>query len=321
MTPSHRFVEQFDARPVTTATGSVVMATDADDGGPELVMTKRAASGPSAALRRSAADLVVRRIASPGRGTAIVSIVRKHNDAPLLPTIVYVHGGGFVSGTPLDLDSVVVDMALSGALVMSIDYRLAPEHPYPHGLHDCVDAWRGIVAAPERHRIDLSRTVLVGASAGGGLAAGMVAKLRDMGLRLPVAQVLFAPMLDDHTASGPPGTEARVLTWDVRSNRIAWASYLGGADPSADRTYAVPARQDVSGLPETYIDVGCDDLFHDEDVAYASRIRASGCAVELHTWSEAPHGFTELLPHSSAAVRAHAARRAFLQRVLRIRGE
>ncbi|MFJ1767763.1 alpha/beta hydrolase [Amycolatopsis sp. NPDC088138] len=214
-------------------------------------------------------------------------------------TLLWIHGGGLVIGSAVEGDAFCGETARElGITVVSAEYRLAPESPYPAALDDCHAAWtwiRGNVAEP-------GRVVVGGQSAGGGLAAALVQRLRDEGER-PLGQWLFCPMLDDRTAARRELDARRHRGWDNRLNRFGWRAYLG-VEPGADVVphYAVPARREnLAGLPPTWIGVGDIDLFHDEDAEYARRLRAAGVDTTVHVVPGAPHGFESWAPGTGFA--------------------
>jgi acetyl esterase/lipase len=177
-----------------------------------------------------------------------------------------------------------------GAVVAAVEYRLAPEHPFPTPLHDCHDALAWLAS---RDDVDADRVAIGGASAGGGLAAGLALLARDRGEVGPVKQVLAYPMLDDRTVLRNDIDERSLRLWDNRANRFGWSSYTG-LPPGSPRIsgLAAPARHDdLTGLPPAWIGVGTLDLFHDEDVAYAERLRSAGVDCELDIVDGAFHGF------------------------------
>jgi len=189
-----------------------------------------------------------------------------------------------VLGTAAADDGVCADLARRlGALVVSVDYRLAPEHPFPGPHEDCLRALRWLHAEADELRVDRTRIGVSGESAGGGLAAGLVQRAVDDGIPVRFQHLIY-PMLDDRTVLRAEGSGAWHAIWTPRSNRFGWTSYLGhepGLDAAAP--YAVPARREsLAGLPPTWIGVGTADLFHDEDVAYAQALRAAGVECELH---------------------------------------
>jgi acetyl esterase/lipase len=213
-----------------------------------------------------------------------------------------------------------------GAVVVSVDYRLAPESTGTSLVDDC---YRGLVWTAEHADelgIDPARIVIAGTSAGGGLAAGITLMARDLGTPAIAAQVLICPMLDhrnDSTSSrqysGDPGV------WTREMNEFGWRSVLGDVNSDGDGdvnsedvpAYVSPAlAEDLSGLPTTYIDAGTAEVFRDEDVDYASRIWAAGGQAELHVWAGGFHGFDALYPHARISTAARRARTDWLGRVL-----
>lgn len=192
------------------------------------------------------------------------------------PALLWIHGGGYVIGTAQQDDRLCRRFSRRlGIIVASVEYRLAPEHPYPAPLEDCYSALTWLAGLPS---VDPQRLAIGGASAGGGLAAALALLARDRGELMPAFQLLVYPMLDDRSSASPKNPNH--LMWNTRSNRFGWGAYLGDADPRV----AVPARRDdLSGLPPAWIGVGTHDLFHDEDLAYAERLRNAEvpCAVEV----------------------------------------
>ncbi|OBI51880.1 alpha/beta hydrolase [Mycobacterium sp. E796] len=200
------------------------------------------------------------------------------------PALLWIHGGGYVMGNAQQDDWLCRRFSKRlGMTVASVEYRLAPEHPYPVALEDCYSAltWLAGLPAVDRHRV-----AIAGASAGGGLAAALALLARDRGEVSPVFQVLAYPMLDDRSSAGDPSPNHRL--WSTRSNRFGWTAYLGAADPRV----AVPGRrEDLSGLPPAWIGVGTHDLFHDEDLAYARRLIDAGVPCHVEVVPGAFHGF------------------------------
>jgi acetyl esterase/lipase len=207
--------------------------------------------------------------------------------------LLWVHGGGFVMGTALQDDRFCAATARDlGIVVVSVRYRLAPEHPFPAGVDDAFAAWLWLRGNAATLGVDPARLAVGGQSAGGGLAACLVQRIHDAGAGTPAAQWLFSPMLDDRTAArSPDGARHRV--WDNGLNRIGWQAYLGTAPGGAEvPPYAVAARRtDLAGLPPAWLGVGTVDLFHDEGLAYAAALRAGGVDCTLDVVPGAPHGF------------------------------
>jgi acetyl esterase/lipase len=211
--------------------------------------------------------------------------------------LLWIHGGGYVVGCAAQDDAYCRRLARAlGITVGSVDYRLAPQHPYPAPLEDCYD---GLVRLGDRPEVHADRIAIGGASAGGGLAAALAFLARDRGV--PVAlQLLSYPMLDDRTVERDDLDHPEHRLWDQQSNRYGWQSYLG----DADRSRAVPARRtDLAGLAPAWIGVGTLDLFHDEDLAYAERLRAAEVPVELEVVRGAFHAFDGLAPKTPVARR------------------
>ncbi|MFI6782099.1 alpha/beta hydrolase [Micromonospora sp. NPDC050276] len=228
--------------------------------------------------------------------------------------VVYVHGGGLIAGSLDGYDHVCRRYASeAGVAVIAVDYRLAPESPFPAAVEDCVAAveW-AIEHAAER--VPGARVALMGDSAGGGLAAATALVCRDRGVGPLAAQILIYPMLDDRTAVADPAIEP-FLAWSVADNITGWRAYLGDKYGTDD----VPASASVAradtlrDLPATYLEVGQLDLFCAETVAYAKQLMDHGVTVHLSVRPGAIHGFDQFAPDTRVARSALADRVAFLQ--------
>ena len=258
-------------------------------------------------LMRSGEALAARLVAR--RDVEVVQVsptagVRVHRPSGLggdAPGVLWIHGGGFVSGLAALNDRTASRTAEKlRALVASVEYRLAPEHPYPAALDDCYAALQWLIAHDD---IDQRRIVVAGVSAGGGLAAALTSRWLDAGQVDLAGQVLAYPMLDDRTVQRSRAAGAR--GWTPEDNEFGWKSYLG-CEPGADvvSAYAAPPRRnDLSGLPPTWIGVGTADLFHHEDVDYANRLRAAGVLTQLEVVAGAFHGFDVAGAHTAIARR------------------
>ena len=210
------------------------------------------------------------------------------------PALLWMHGGGLVLGGAKMDDRFCAETARDlGIVVVSVDYRLAPEHPFPAPLDDVHAAWGWLLDHAGELGIDATRIAIGGQSAGGGLAAALAQRLLDAGGTQPVAQWLFCPMLDDRTAARIELDALQHWAWNNRANRFCWTAYLcsaAGAESVPD--HAVAARRaDLRGLPPAWLDCGDIELFHDEIVNYAGRLQAAGVPIVLDVVPGAPHGF------------------------------
>ena len=232
-------------------------------------------------------------------------------DTPPRPAVLHIHGGGYITGSvaegmvPLQLLS-----ATHGCVVVSVDYRLAPETRFPGSLEDNYAALRWLHANAKELGVDRSRLALLGESAGGGHVAALAIAARDRA-EVPIAmQVMIYPMLDDRTGSTravPPHLGAFV--WDAAANRFGWSSLLGVAAGCDSVPHgAVPARvKNLRGLPPAFIGTGSIDLFVEEDIAYAQRLIQAGVPTELFIAPGGYHGFDIIVPEASISKRFKAA--------------
>jgi acetyl esterase/lipase len=217
------------------------------------------------------------------------------------PAVLWIHGGGMVMGTAAQDDAICRRFAEElGAVVAAVDYRLAPEYPFPVPLDDCYDALRWLADRPD---VDRDRIAVAGASAGGGLAAALALLSRSRREVQLVMQLLAYPMLDDRTATLPDDDARSRRLWNNKANRFGWESYLGHPPGRGEVDgLAAPARfDDLTGLPPTWIGVGTLDLFYEEDVAYADRLRAAGVQCQLDVVPGAFHGFDAIAPKSGVS--------------------
>ena len=230
---------------------------------------------------------------SSGAGVRLFRPVGAHGPTPAL---LWMHGGGYVIGTAQQDDRLCRRFSNRlGITVASVDYRLAPEHPYPAALEDCYSALKWLAGRPG---VEAPRVAIGGASAGGGLAAALALLARDRAEVTVPLQLLAYPMLDDRSSS--TGHNPNYRLWNARSNHFGWAAYLGDADPLV----AVPGRrEDLQGLPPAWIGVGTHDLFHDEDLSYAERLRAAGVPCRVEVVQGAFHGFDQVVPKAQVSQR------------------
>jgi acetyl esterase/lipase len=214
-----------------------------------------------------------------------------------VPALLWMHGGGFIVGNSKMEDAYLTKFVKElGIVVVSVDYRLAPDHPYPAAIDDCYAALRWVHTQARSLQVDPDRIAIGGESAGGGLAASLAQLAYDRGEVSPVFQLLVYPMLDDRSALRDDLAYADAMIWTPKDNRFGWESYLQGP-VGADTVppYAVPARRDnLTGLPPAWIGVGTLDLFYKEDVEYAERLSRCGVDCELLVVDGAFHGFDRI---------------------------
>jgi acetyl esterase/lipase len=219
--------------------------------------------------------------------------------------LLWVHGGGHVLGSA-DQDDPLLDavVARTAAVALAVDWRRAPEDPYPAALHDSYAVLAAVAGGLLGGDLDPARVVVGGASSGGGVAAGLALFARDRAEHALAGQVLVYPMLDDRelTPSSRTVTDPRV--WNHESNRIGWSAYLGGRTGGDVPAYAAPGRaQDLAGLPPTWIATAALDLFRDEDVDDARRLLEAGVPTELHVYPGGVHGFDLFAPEAALTQR------------------
>jgi acetyl esterase/lipase len=272
-------------------------------------------------LRRGGAFEVEERTVPgpPGAPEVSLLICRPSGAAGPLPAVYHTHGGGMIVGSNRVGLGGVLDWAQELSLaVVSVEYRLAPEHPHPAPIEDC---YAGLVWTAKHAAalgVDPELIVLAGGSAGGGLAAALALLARDRGGPALAGQLLMCPMLDDRNDTPSAAQMAGLGIWNQGDNEVGWTALLGEARGGPDVSpYAAPARaEDLSNLPPAFIDVGSAETFRDEDVAYASRIWQAGGNAELHVWPGGCHGFEQLAPHAAISAPAQQARNGWIRRTL-----
>lgn len=225
-----------------------------------------------------------------------------------LPAVLWLHGGGMCAGTAQLETRPAGDLAREiDAIVVLPNYRLAPENPFPAGLDDCMATLQWMTKHADELGIDPNRVAVCGTSAGGGLAAAVAQRALDEGIALK-AQALTSPMLDDRTALQQDFHGRGELTWSPRSNRWAWTAYLGHQPRLSEAPqYAAPARRDdVAGLAAAWIGVGDLEVFYDENVAYAERLKTAGVPCELVTVPGMYHTAEGILQNAPSIQNFHA---------------
>jgi acetyl esterase/lipase len=265
--------------------------------------------GSTAAVARE--DITI-----PGEPNVTVRVHRPVGASGTLPAMLRIHGGGYVLGS-YDMDDPTFEewCPRFGLVGVSVEYRLAPETPYPGPHEDCFRALRWMHDNAAQLGIDPARIGISGISAGGGLAAGVTLRARDEGV--PIAfQLLEAPMIDDRQITVSSQLD-KLLVWSRGANTFGWKSYLGSVYGTDDiPVYAAPARAtDLAGLPPTFVNVGGADGFRDEDIDYAMRLNGAGVPTELHVYPGGPHGY-QMFQDSTIARRSQRDRDEWLGVIL-----
>ncbi|MBJ18120.1 MAG: alpha/beta hydrolase [bacterium] len=241
-----------------------------------------------------------RTLPSPN-GDVRVFVYSRPSSAPRAG-MLWIHGGGYLFGSAEDDRARLIAEKLE-CTVVSADYRLAPEHPFPAGPEDCYAALLWMVENATELGLDPARIAIGGASAGGGMAAGLALMLRDRGGPAIALQLLLYPMIDN-LHDTPSGQYTNHPVWNQRTSFNAWEMYLDGVPGKDASPYAAATRAtDLTGLPPAYLCVGSEDLFRDEDIDYARRLIAAGGVCELSVYPGLFHGGDSFLPEASVSQR------------------
>lgn len=248
----------------------------------------------------------------PGEPDVKCLLYRKRHAKKPTPGFVQIHGGGMVISSARSSDARnVATCAALGITIVSVDYRLAPEHPYPAALNDCFAALRWTHQYASKIGVDVSRIAVGGDSAGGGLAASVCQSARGTDFEIAFQHLVY-PMLDDRTTLPGQALDPNLgeFIWRPEHNRFGWSAYIGKANPND----AVPARaESLADLPPTWIAVGSLDLFLDENITYARRLMRAGIRTELQVYPGAFHGF----PFASGAAVAQRFERDYRESLAR----
>lgn len=236
-----------------------------------------------------------------------------------LPALYDIHGGGMIEGhRSWDAARMVALVVELGVVAVTVEYRLAPEHPYPAGVEDCYAGFVWLAQHAAELGVDPGRIVVMGGSAGGAFAAAVALLARDRGGPRMAGQLLLCPMIDNTNSTVSSFQYDGLGTCTREENLFAWSCVLGDelAYSEDAPAYAAPSRAtDLSRLPPAFIEVGSAELFRDEDVAYASRLWATGGQAELHVWAGGCHGFDIYMPDAAITRAASAACLSWLRRL------
>jgi acetyl esterase len=225
-----------------------------------------------------------------------VRVYRPRRASGVVPAVLYIHGGGFVVGSVLaEQENAAAIASTLGIVVASVEYRLAPEHPFPAALHDCVASLNWLSQEAEELGVDPGRVGVYGSSAGGGLAAALTLFCRDHGGPSLCFQFLAVPVLDDRLTTQSMRTFIDTPQWNRPSAELSWAYYLGSAGSKQVSPYAAPARaDDFRNLPPAYVSTMEFDPLRDEGIFYALALLEAGVQVELHSFPGTFHGSVQV---------------------------
>jgi acetyl esterase len=224
-------------------------------------------------------------------------VIRPEGASGPLPVILHCHPGGWILGTPEISGPTLVDIANKlHCVIVSVDYRLAPEHPFPAAHDDAVAALGWVRSTAQELRVDTGRIILAGESAGATIAAGVALRCRDEGVDQGIIGLsLVYAALDDRTTTATPHPYAGSIGLGADHMRFAWASYLGDAGTHDVSAYAAPGRAgNLGGLPPVFLALGAIDPMIEENLKFAQRLIREGVATTLHVFAGAPHGFDRL---------------------------
>ena len=248
-----------------------------------------------------------------------IRIYKPTDQSENLPGLLWIHGGGYVMGG-IDGDDYPCKLRVKkvGCIVVSVDYRLAPENPYPAPLEDCYAALKWMTDHADELGLDKTRIAIGGGSAGGGLTAALALLVRDRAELDIVFQMLIYPMIDDCNIAPADEHHPDTLIWSREKNLFGWTSYLGRQPGGSDVSpYAAAFREkNLAGLPPALIVVGDLDLFINENIEYAKRLIHCRVPTELHVYTGAYHGFNGFAPGAAISRECNGACHNALKKAL-----
>lgn len=223
-----------------------------------------------------------------------------------LPGIFWIHGGGLIMGVPEESEYLSLRFAAEvGAVVVAVDYRLAPEYPYPVPVEDCYTGLKWFSDNASSLNVDNKRIAVIGVSAGGGLCAATVLMARDRKGPAVAFQMPLYPMIDDRMITPSSKMDLDHRVWNKDANKFAWDAYLGHIPPAERTPYMAAAREkDLSGLPPAYSCVGELDIFRDDTIDYMQRLLQAGVPAEFHLYPGCIHGFEAYSQNAPVSIRA-----------------
>ncbi|WP_227503114.1 alpha/beta hydrolase [Moraxella bovoculi] len=324
---AHLLVPEYQDLSALTALGNLdAMIAQADLANPDQTR---------AILQTINADLLKQNLATAPQATSKLT-APKAGDQPAVgmyvfepkvradksPVIYFIHGGGCLVGSAVQQNAELFELAEQvGAVVVSVEYRQAGDAPFPADINDAYHALSYVFDNAESLGFDEDKIIIMGESAGGGLAARLALKVRDLGEYQPAGQVLIYPMLDHRTgtAESPYANDyAGEFVWKPEYNRLGWGLLKGGQDISDGDLpyYSASMAKELKGLPRTYIMVGGLDLFVNEDIDYANRLIKAGAATDLLVINGVYHAFEKVNPTSPQTKAYHATRTEAIKRML-----
>ncbi|SEL56367.1 alpha/beta hydrolase [Paenibacillus sp. OK003] len=273
---------------------------------PEELMQARAVQPP---IVQQSENISVSDLHIPGwRGQPLrIRVYRPvHQGDRRLPALLWTHGGGYILGSAESDDGLCMEFVQTAdCIVVSPDYRLAPEYPYPAAIEDCYAALRWMAESADESGMNINRIAVGGASAGGGLAAAVALMARDRNGPELCFQMPLYPMIDHRNVTPSSYEITHPAVWNRANNLAAWRMYLGQEQAGDVSPYASPSlADDLTRLPPAYICIGQLDPFRDETMDYAVRLAQAGVEVEFHLYPGCYHAFEHAAPDAAISRRA-----------------